>query len=217
MIQLFQMDRLENFYKKVNGGYFYFIGVATSIVSIVISIVLYTAGGAAYSIFTNYISDLGALNAPNNAYLAFSAGLIINSAISPFGWLFLVIFFQNKDSRQKKTIQYWFIANIITTIGSFMVAILPQDLVLIPHVIAAFAVFIFGMLSYLIFGIIILRTDKIANYHSIPGFFLAAISIIFMMSWVFNNESIMRFFEWLVLFGGWAFGIYLGFFSLKAR
>ncbi len=211
------MDRMKVFYKKVNGGYFYFIGVATSIVSIVISIALYTAGGATYSILTNYISDLGALSTPNNAYLAFSTGLIINSAISPFGWFFLVILFQNKDSKQKKTIQYWVLANIITTIGSFMVALLPQDTVLIPHVIAAFAVFIFGTLSYLIFGIITLRADKIANYHSIPGFFLAAISIIFMMSWVFNNESIMRFFEWLVLFGGWAFGIYLGVFCLKIK
>lgn len=211
------MEKIESFYEKVNGSYFYFLGVAISMVSIVISIALYTAGGATYGILTNYISDLGAINAPNNTFIVFNTGLIINSIISPFGTLFLVLFFQNKDITQKWIIWLWFWVNIISTIGTFLVAIFPEDTMLQQHIFAALITFTFGMLSYLIYGFIALFAVKIAKHHSIPGFVLAAISFIFMASWVFLAESVIKFFEWMVLFGGWGFGIYLGMFSLKAQ
>ena len=212
------MDKMENFYEKVNGGYFFFIGVAISIVTIVVSIVLYTAGGATYSIFTNTVSDLGAINSPNNAFIAFNTGLILNGILSPFGTLFLVFFFQNKGIIKKRIIRLWFITSIISAISTFLVALFPEDTMLWPHNFAAFITFASLMLYNLIFGIIALRADKIAKYNSIPGFTLVIISMTFMITYASNvYEPIVTFLEWMILFGGWAVGIYLGIFCLKAR
>ncbi len=212
------MDRIESFYKKINGGYFFFIGVTVSMISIIISIVLYTAGGQPYSIFTNYVSELGATNAPNNAFIVFNTGLVLNSILSPFGTLFLVLFFQNMDIKRERIIRFWFYTSIISAIATFLVAMFPEDTMLLPHNFAAFITFASIMLYNLIFGIIALLADRIPKYHSIPGFILVLISITFMISYASNvYEPIVRLFEWMILFGGWAFGIYLGIFSLKAK
>ncbi|MFX1418112.1 MAG: DUF998 domain-containing protein [Promethearchaeota archaeon] len=212
------MEKVEIFYIRVKGSYFFFIGVLVSVISIIISIALYTAGGATYSILTNYVSDLGATSAPNNASIAFNIGLIINSILSPFGSLFLVLIFQNKDIKQKWIIWFWFSANIISTIATFFVAIFPEDTMLLPHNFAAFVTFAFLMLYNLIYGVITLLADKIAKYHSIPAFILVLINIFFMISYASNvYEPIVTFLEWMVLFGGWAFGIYLGVFTLKSK
>lgn len=212
------MQNIKFFYEKVNGSYFFFIGVAISMISIIISIVLYITGGAPFSILTNFVSDLGATTAPNNAFIAFNTGLILNSILSPFGALFLFIYFKNKDIEQKGIIQFWFLANLITSLTTFLVGLFPEDILLGPHAVAAIITFLFGMISYCIYGIIIILIDSIAKYHSIPGFALAAINIIFMLLWVSNvHISVITLFEWLVLFGGWGFGIYLGIFAFNAK
>ena len=212
------MKKIEIFYSRVEGSYFFFIGVAISIISIIISITLYTAGGATYNIFTNYVSDLGATNAPNNASIAFNMGLIVNSILSPFGNMCLVLIFQKKDLKQNWIIWFWFSTNLISTIATFFVAIFPEDTMLLPHNFAAFVTFAFLMLYNLIYCVIALLAGKIAKYHSIPAFTLVLINIVFMISYASNvYEPIVTFLEWMVLFGGWAFGIYLGLFTLKAR
>ncbi|MFX0106162.1 MAG: DUF998 domain-containing protein [Candidatus Hodarchaeota archaeon] len=212
------MKKIEIFYKKVNGGIFYFVGVAVSIVSIIISVALYVSGGASYSILNNYVSDLGRINSPNNAFIAFNTGLIISSIISPFGAIFLFLFLQTKDPTQKRIILYWLLVNIIYSITTFLVGLFPEDTMKWQHASAALATFITGFLSYLLYGIIALRADNIARYHSIPGFIVALISIVFLIVFFSNvNESISTFFEWMILFGGWGFGIYLGIFCLKAK
>jgi hypothetical membrane protein len=212
------MERINKFYYKVNGSIFYFIGVAISIISIVTSIILYTAGGASYSILANFVSDLGATTAPNNAFIAFNMGLIINSIISPFGTLFLALFFLDNDNIKKWIVWFWILINIISSIATFLVALFPEDIMIGPHIVAAIITFFFGMLSYVIYGFIVIFAEKIGKYHSIPGFSLAVISIIFILSWVFRiNISIITVLEWIVLFSGWAFGINLGIISLKYR
>jgi len=209
---------MESLYKKMNGGYFFFIGVAVSIVSIVISVALYTASGENYSIFTNYVSDLGAINTPNNAFIAFNTGLILNGVLSPFGTLFLVFFFQNKNIVQKRIIRFWLLTSIISAISTSLVAFFPEDIMILPHNFFAFITFAFIMLYNLIYGIIALLADKIAKYHSIPGFTFVIINITFMITYISNvYEPIVTFFEWMILFGGWAVGIYLGIFSLKVH
>ena len=212
------MERIDKFYQSINGSIFYFVGVAISIISIITSIIMYTAGGATYSILNNFVSDLGATIAPNYAFIAFNTGLILNSIISPFGTLFLALVFLNNDIKQKTIVWFWFFINIISAIATFLVAIFPEDIMIVPHVIAAIITFFFGMMSYVIYGIIIILIEKLAKYHSILGFLLALVSFIFIFSWVFRfNVSIITLLEWIVLFGGWAFGIYLGVLSLKLK
>lgn len=212
------MERIDKFYQSINGSIFYFIGVVISIISIVTSIIMYTAGGATYSILNNFVSDLGSTIAPNNAFIAFNAGLILNSIISPFGALFLALLFLNNDIKQKWIVWFWFFINIISAIATFLVAIFPEDIMIGSHVIAAIITFFFGMMSYVTYGIIIILIEKLAKYHSILGFLLALISFIFIFSWVFRfNISVITLLEWIVLFGGWAFGIYLGVISLKLK
>lgn len=212
------MEKINKFYMGFNGGFFYFIGVAISIISIVISIVLYTAGGAPYSIFNNFVSDLGASIAPNNAFIAFNTGLILNSIISPFGTMFLAKLFLNNEIKQKWIVWFWFLINIISALSTFLVAVFPEDTMLGPHVVAAIITFFFGMMSYVIYGTITIKIQKLSIYHSILGFLLALISFVFLFSWVFRlTISMITLLEWIVLFGGWAFGIYLGVMCLKLK
>jgi hypothetical membrane protein len=212
------MEKIDRFYRKFNGSYFFFISVAISIVSIVISIALYTAGGASYSILTNFISDLGAISAPNNAFIVFSIGLIVQSIIYPFGALFLVLYFQKKEVSQNWIIRLWFLIEIVSACATFLVALFPEDTMRIPHATAAAFIFFFGMLSNLFYGILVVLAKKISKFHSIPGFVMAVISIIFMLSWILvDNISVITVCEWLVLFGGWFFSIYIGFLTLKSQ
>ncbi|MFX1328290.1 MAG: DUF998 domain-containing protein [Promethearchaeota archaeon] len=212
------MEKIESFYNKFNGSYFFFIGVAISIISIIIAIVLYNTGGYTFNILTNYVSDLGATNAPNNAFIAFNIGLIINGSISPFGTLFLVLFFKNQSIKQKWIIWLWFLTNIISALATLLVGLFPEDIMLWAHNFTAFITFASLMFYYLIYGIIVILVDNVSKYHSIPGFILVLVNVIFMISYVFGiNESLSTFFEWMVLFGGWAFGTYLGIFSLKVK
>jgi hypothetical membrane protein len=194
------------------------VGVIISIITVVISIVLYTIGGATFSILTNFVSDLGATNAPNNAFIAFNTGLILNSIVSPFGTLFLTLIFLNNNITQKWIVWFWFSTNVISAIATFLVALFPENAMIAPHVVAAIITFFFGMLSYIIYGIITLKIQNLGKYHSISGFLLASINFVFMFSWVFRlTISVITMLEWIVLFGGWAFGIYLGLMCLKLK
>ncbi len=212
------MELINNIYRKINGSLFYFIGVCISIITIITSVALYTAGGASYSIFTNFVSDLGATSAPNNAFIAFNIGLVLNSLISPFGTLFLAYLFLNNNVSKNWIVWFWVLVNIISSIATFLVALFPEDTMLGPHIVAAIITFFFGMLSYIIYSILAIITDRINNIHSLFGFLLAALSIIFMLSWVLRIElSLITLLEWAVLFAGWAFGIYLGIICLKLK
>ncbi|MFX0023462.1 MAG: DUF998 domain-containing protein [Candidatus Hermodarchaeota archaeon] len=212
------MELINKMFRDINGSLFYFIGVSISIITIITSVALYTASGASYSILTNFVSDLGAISAPNNAFIAFNIGLILNSIVSPFGTLFLAFLFINNNIKQKWIVWLWVLVNIISSLATFFVALFPEDTMLGPHIVVAIITFFFGMLSNVIYGILITFTERISNIHCIPGFLLAALSIIFMLSWVLRFELlVITLLEWMVLFGGWAFGIYLGVICLKLK
>ncbi|MFW9817969.1 MAG: DUF998 domain-containing protein [Candidatus Thorarchaeota archaeon] len=212
------MELVNKIYRDINGSLFYFIGVGISIITIITSVALYTTGGGSYSILTNFVSDLGATSAPNNAFIAFNIGLILNSIISPFGTLFLAFLFLKNDIKLKWIVWLWVLVNIISSIATFLVALFPEDTMLGPHIVAAIITFFFGMISYIIYGILTIIMERINNIHSLLGFLLAALSIIFMSSWVLRIElSLITLLEWLVMFGGWGFGLYLGIMCLKLK
>jgi hypothetical membrane protein len=158
------------------------------------------------------------LSAPNNAFIAFNTGLILNSVISPFGTSFLAYLFLKNGIRKKWIVWLWVTVNIISSIATFLVALFPEDTMLGPHIVAAIITFFFGMVSYIIYGILALITERINNFHSLFGFLLATLSIVFMLSWVLRIElSLITLLEWFVMFGGWAFGLYLGILCLKLK
>jgi hypothetical membrane protein len=84
------MNLIDKFYQKVNGCYFAFVGVGTSLLTIFIAYLLYIQVDPTFNILDNFISDLG--DGPNYSNVAFSVGVILGSCISLFFYLFLTDF-----------------------------------------------------------------------------------------------------------------------------
>jgi len=212
------MEKIDTFYKKVNGSIFIFLGLALSVATIVISVALYTSTGTSYSIFTHYISDLGAVNsAPNNAHVVFNMGTMIGSFISPFTTLFLLSFLRKKGT-DKKLIAVWFTCNVISIIGSFMAGFFPEDVIYIMHFIGAFLVFFFGMMSHGFFGFAAITTPTINSKHGFPGLLVGTVNTIFMFLFISNvGLSAIVFFEWMSMFSAWIFSLDIGIYTLRTQ
>lgn len=210
------MEKIDKFYKKVNGSIFIFLGLALSVATIVISVALYTSTGTSYSIFTHYISDLGAIySAPNNAHIVFNVGTMIGSFISPFTSLFLLSFLRKKGT-DKKLIAVWFTCSVIVMIGSFMAGFFPEDSAYGMHFIGAFLVFFYGMMSHGFFGFAAITTPTISNKHGFPGLLVGTINTIFMFLFISNiGKSPIVFFEWICMFSGWIFSLDIGIYTLR--
>ena len=212
------MDKIEKFYNKINGSIFIFLGLAISVVTIIIAVALYTATGASYSIFTHYISDLGAVySAPNNAHVVFTIGMVLQALVQPFTALFLFYFLRKKGTDKKLT-NVWFACSVLAFIGTIMAGVFPEDSWKHYHFYGAFLVFFFGMMSHGFFGLAVIATPALTNRHAFPGLLVATINTIFMFLYISNvPQSAVTFFEWMALFSGWIFSLDVGIYTLRTK
>ena len=212
------MDKIDKFYEKINGSFFIFLGLTISVVTIIISVALYTATGASYSIFTHYISDLGAVySAPNNAHVVFTLGMVLQALVQPFTAVF-VLFFLRKKGTDRKLTNTWFACSLLVFIGTIMAGIFPEDTWVRYHFYGAFLVFFFGMMSHGFFGFAAITTPTINNKHGFPGLLVGTINTIFMFLYISNApHSAIVFFEWMALFSGWFFSLDLGIYALRTQ
>jgi len=212
------MEKIDKFFDKVNGSLFIFLGLAISVMTIIISVALFTATGASYSIFTHYISDLGAVySAPNNAHVVFTFGMVLQSFVRPFTILFLLYFLRKKGT-EKKMITIWFMCSVIAIIGTFLAGVFPEDTVYLMHFIGAFLVFFFGMMSHGFFGFAAITTPTIPNRHGFPGLLVGTVNTIFMLLFISNiGKTAIVFFEWMALFSGWIFSLDIGVYTLRTN
>ena len=212
------MEEIEKFFKKVNGSIFVFLGLAISVFTIIIAVALYTSTGTSYSIFTHYISDLGAVySAPNNAYMVFTIGMVLQALVQPFTALFLFYFLRKKGTDKKLT-NVWLACSLLAFIGTIMAGVFPEDTWKHYHFYGAFLVFFFGMMSHGFFGLAAISTPTITNKHAFPGLLVATINTIFMFLYISNvPQSAVTFFEWMSLFSGWIFSIDIGIYTLRTQ
>ena len=199
------MNKIDKFYQKFNGGYFACIGVAIAIISISLAFVLYMSVDSSFTIYSHWISNLGA--GPNNSNVVFNSGMMVTSL---FTLLFLTFSFRNLQQKgvNKELLKISFIAGLISSIGLFFVGVFPMDSARTMHGVAASTYFI-GMLSFSIFiGITELTSPKIPKLQAISGFlvavFFAAYLICGLLAWSDIHSVIylrnVIFTEWLTLF-----------------
>ncbi len=211
------MERVDKFFEKINGSFIIFFGLAFGIATIILSVVAYTSTGTSYSIFTHYISDLGAVSAPNNAYVVFNTGTIVGAFISPFITLFLFSFLRRKGT-DKKLIVLWLMSDILSIIGSLLAGMFPEDTAYGMHLVGAFLVFFYGMMSKGLFGYAAIINLDISNRHGFPGFLAGTINTILMIVFLSNiDQSVVTFFEWMCLFSGWIFSLDIGIYALRTK
>ncbi|MHA1489798.1 MAG: DUF998 domain-containing protein [Promethearchaeota archaeon] len=207
--------KFDIFYKKFNGGFFAFLGVSISIISIVVAYFLYVSVDPTFSVFSNWISDLG--GGPNGAGLVFNSGMIITS--------FIMLFFQiylNRNLqviyRKTKILKLAIISGYISLIGLFFVGIFPLNQFQVLHGIAADLFFFGGLFSSIFLGISEIKTPNIPRFKAILGFITAfsfGLYIIVAVGALFIPliTGIVKFLEWVtvVVLLSWMFenGLYV--------
>ena len=127
------MDKLNEFYKKFPGSYVAYIGFIFSVVFMSIAIVLY--GDPNFSIFTHYISDLGA--STRKSALIWNLSFILTVPIRLIFGFYLLKFLETRGAT-KKSIKITFYFMVISAIGSILIGLNPHDISRPFHLLGAF-------------------------------------------------------------------------------
>ena len=196
------LDRYDNSHKNVGGNSFGFIGVLVAITSLIVAFLLYYTVDPTFSIFTHWISHLGA--GPNGSNVIFNIGLVITSF-----FLFLFYMYHGREYRRSEgkriLVDILLITTTITSCGLFLVAIFPYNLVVL-HSTAALIFFISGLCSSLLYAIFVLTTKGISKFQAVVGFTTAGIFTFHLASSIMGNlyagidSRLVYFTEWLALF-----------------
>ena len=111
------MEKLDNFFEKVNGSYFGIISFLVSGVCIIIAQILYMEADPSFSMSTNFVSDLG--TGPHGSYIIFSSGMILTGAlIMPF---YIYIGWYLQKAENLNLLRVAMIMGVISSIGIILV------------------------------------------------------------------------------------------------
>jgi len=168
----------DKLYLKIPGYIFGFIGLMLYIFATYISLILYVIVDPTYSIYHNWISELGI--GPNGANITFCLGWIFSS-----GFLFLFnvneIKSLKKKIKKKSRIYPLALYNVIFTLGIFLVGLFPANLI-VSHVIGASFYFLGGFLFFSNYGIIILFNKQVPKLNVLVVGFISTCFILFLLS-----------------------------------
>ncbi|MFX1382675.1 MAG: hypothetical protein ACFFBP_09520 [Promethearchaeota archaeon] len=168
----------ENVYDKIPGYFFGILGIMIYAFSTFLALALYLYIDPEYSIFNNWISDLGI--GPIQASIVFNTGWIISSMM----FLFFNIY-EIKKLKKKINRNYIFklmaLSNISFSLGICFVAIFSEHL-FVFHVIGVEFYFLgsFGFFSY--YAILAVLYKEIPFTHFIIAYFTYACHIAFFIS-----------------------------------
>jgi len=191
----------DNVFKTISGVYFGIIGLIIFTLSTVLSVVIYLSIDPNYSIYTNWISDLGI--GPGGAKWIFNIGWMISSLILLFFHTFEIRELKNKGVKNN-IIKFMVIFSISLSSGIFLVGFVPLDRGF-SHTIAALIYFIGGFGFFSLYGIIILMISRMSKIYSIIAFITALSYILYFLSPVivpFTSSFgiTITFLEWFTLF-----------------
>jgi hypothetical membrane protein len=215
------MEKLDGFYKKFPGSYIAYIGFIFSITFISISVFLYSSTDPSFSIFTHFLSDLGA--ASKSSSLVFNLGMIISAPLRVLFGIYLLRILASKGANKRliKIIAY---AIMIGAIGSFILALFPYDISLLLHMSGALVYFISVIILQSLMAKIELKTPGVPRY--LPLLCIAVVStyILFVgfeiSAKVVVSESLMNFacfFEWMGYFSLMIWILSHGYYTQRAK
>ncbi|MHA1438224.1 MAG: hypothetical protein ACTSPD_11655 [Promethearchaeota archaeon] len=224
-------EKLETFFKKVNGGYF---GILTSIsgtITIVIAVILYSIS-IPISLQLHWISHLGA--GPNGAQYIFTIGLIITAIFAiPFLLQLFLLLRENTDKHKLMWVCTFIIA-MIAIAGLIINAIFNMRDNPNLHVTGSTTFFFGGFFMIILCSLLMFFHPEFPKSQALIGIivsgFFAAFLISFLPLMVDPNINLMellttsdpiagttRFLEWLVLFAILFWFLEIGIYLIKKK
>ncbi len=207
------MERLNGFYEKFPGSYFAYIAFIFAVIFMLISVILYN--DPAFSLFTHYISDLGA--STKGSSLLWNTSMIIVAPLRVVFGFYLLTFLKTKGSNEK-SIKITAYTIVIAAVGSVIIALNPHDVSRMFHMIGAFIYFFGVVIIQVKISKMELNAEDIPKYLPVIGLVVVvnyALFLSFEISEIISDlfRFLACFFEWMALFSilGWLLihGLYL--------
>ncbi|MFX1309931.1 MAG: DUF998 domain-containing protein [Promethearchaeota archaeon] len=186
------MDFLEKLYGKIRGAYFAFLTLLAVGFGIFVALIIYFPVDPTYSIFSNYISDLGA--GPIGSTIVFSIGMILGAIFFIFLILYISRYLKNKE--EKSQLRWGFQSTgVIAGLGLIMIGIFPLDrtntFIFTIHFIAALIFFSFLAISFIYLGYIEYKNSEFSTYLSIITFLSGILSAIFVIGFLIQEFELV--------------------------
>ena len=208
---------LNNFYKKFPGSYVAYLGFIYSIVFMSIAIILYNDPN--FTIFTHYISDLGA--STKDSALLWNISMIITVPIRLLFGFYLLKFLEQRGASEKSIkITVYFM--IIGAIGSTLIALNPHDISRLFHMTGAFIYFIGVIVIQVSISRMELKVKSIPKYLPFVGFLVVVCYALFLgfeISELISEafKLLACFFEWMAFFSLMAWLVLHGYYTHIAK
>jgi len=211
------VEKFNGFYNKISGSYIAYIGFIFSIIFISIAVLLY--GDPSFSIFTHYLSDLGAV--ARNSSLIFNMGMIISAPIRVLFGFYLLKFLKSKGANEK-TIRFTSYTIITGAIGSILLAVFPYDILLIMHMLGAFTYFFSVVIVQLSISKMEFKIGTIPKVLPIIGLIVVlnyGLFLGFEISEIMSDvlRLLACFFEWMSYFSLMVWLLFHGFYLHRVK
>lgn len=209
---------MKKVYKKFNGSYIAFLGVAVAIVSLIISVILYVMVDPSFSPSTHFISNLG--EGPNYSNYVFSYCEIATGTILGCFFLYLTLYLQKMNGNKVLT---WvsFIFGLIGSIGLMIAGAFPMYTNTKMHILGA-ALFFGGVVFFcMTYGVSELLIREVPRKYPLIGLIPLLFNSLFIFFSITNNTnfhiswSMYLITEWIAYFTAFAWILGQGIFTLK--
>jgi hypothetical membrane protein len=198
------MEKLNRFYNKFPGSYVAFITFLFSVIFMSIAIVMYN--DPSFTIFTHYISDLGA--STRGSALFWNISMILTAPLRLLFGFYLLKFLEKRGAN-RKTLRITAYFMVISAIGSTLLALNPHDISRLFHMLGAFIYFIGVVIIQINISKMELRVESIPRYLPLIGFIVVACYVLFLGFEI--SEIISESFKFVACFLEW-----MAYFSLMA-
>jgi len=197
---MIKMEKLEKFYERFPGSYVALLTFIFALTFQLISIILYN--DPSYSLFTHYISDLGA--STSGSVIFWSISMIISSPLRVLIGLYLLGLLGKRGANEKYIkITAYFI--VIGAIGSIIIALNPHDTSRFFHLIGAFTYFIGVVVIQTFFFKMELKAEDIPKYLPFVSILVVVVYFAFLSFEILvlvldSFRAIACFLEWMAFF-----------------
>ena len=182
------MNIFDKIYEKINGAYFAFLTLLAVGFGIFVALFIYLPVDPSYSIFSNYISDLGA--GPIGSRIVFGIGMILGAIFLIFLILYISMYLKKKEEKSQ-LIWGFQVPGLIAGIGLILIGIFPLDqpdaLAYSVHFFAAVIFFGFMAISNIYLGYIEYKNSEFPKIYAIISFLTGILSAIFIFGFVIQE------------------------------
>jgi len=184
------MEKCDRFFEKVKGAYIFFLILAITLIGSMIAIVFYLPFNPSYSMFSNYISDMGA--GPIGAKIGQGFGNIGAGILMLPLTIFLFREFQ-KEEINSKLILINAIMGFIGGLSLILVGFFPLDPIMIfeyeAHRVLALIFFSAESILFFLIGFIEYKSANFSKVLAIISFITAIFSATFSIGFYLQEYT----------------------------